>query len=231
VGHPRRDRDSLVRIDPTTNRIVATIDIPNPDYWNEVVVEGEMVWVAIGGPDVRSGDGIKTNVVRVVRIDPMTNEMVREPIESGYGMFGIGSGDGSVWVYDGFSDAITQIDAASGGIVRVIPVVDEGSSWGGDPGIDAADGFVWMAGGKVLNRIDLSSTWTQKPLSRPATTCSLVIEQMRCWARELGLKDSSSSPQPPAHSELSSGVRCLSWLRCLGRSDALRPPASEAVAT
>jgi hypothetical protein len=145
-----------VRIDPTTNRIVATIDIPNPDYWNEVVVEGGRVMVAIGGPDVLLKDVGKTNVVRVVRIDPMTNDVVGEPIEVGYGMFGIGSGDGSAWVYDGFSDAITQIDAASGGIVQVIPVVDGGSSWGGDPGIDAGDGLVWMAGGRLLNRIDLS---------------------------------------------------------------------------
>jgi hypothetical protein len=87
-------------------------------------------------------DGSKTNVVGVVRIDPMTDEVVGEPIEVGYGMFGIGSGDGSVWAYDGFSQAITQIDAASGTIVRVIPVIDGGSSWGGDPGIDAADGQV-----------------------------------------------------------------------------------------
>ena len=149
-------RDSLVRIDPATNRVVATVDIPNPHYWNEVVVEDGMVWVSIGGPNVRLEDGTKTNVVRVVRIDPLTNEVVGEPIEVGHGMFGIGSGDGSVWVYDGFSDAITQIDAASGTVVRVIPVIDGGSSWGGDPGIDAADGLVWMAGGRVLNRIELS---------------------------------------------------------------------------
>lgn len=63
-----------------------------------------------------------------------------------------------MWVYDGFSDAMTQIDAASEGIVRVIPVLDGGSSWGGDPGIDAGDGLVWMAGGRLLNRIDLSGS-------------------------------------------------------------------------
>jgi Tol biopolymer transport system component/streptogramin lyase len=152
------DRDSLVRIDPTSDRIVSTIDLPNPDYWNQVVVEGGMVLVAIGGPDVPLEDGSKTNAVRVVRIDPMTNEVVGEPVEVGYGMFGIGSGDGSVWVYEGFSDAITQIDAASGDVVRVIPVPDGGSSWGGDPGIDARDGLVWMAGGKLLNRIDVSGS-------------------------------------------------------------------------
>jgi len=148
------DRDSLVRIDPATNRVVATIDIPNPDYWNEVVVEGGMVWVAIGGPGARLEDGTKTNVVGVVRIDPMTHQLVGEPIEVGHGMFGMGSGDRSVWVYDGFSQAITQIDAASGAVVRVIPVIDGGSSWRGDPGIDAGEGLVWMAGTEVLNRID-----------------------------------------------------------------------------
>jgi hypothetical protein len=54
------ERDFLVRIDPSTNRLVETVDIPNPDYWNEVVVEDGMVLVAIGGPNARLGDGTKT---------------------------------------------------------------------------------------------------------------------------------------------------------------------------
>jgi hypothetical protein len=45
---------------PSTNRLVETVDIPNPDYWNEVVVEDGMVLVAIGGPNARLGDGTKT---------------------------------------------------------------------------------------------------------------------------------------------------------------------------
>ncbi len=122
------DHDSLVRIDPATDQVVATVDLPNPDYWNEVVVGGGMVWVAIGGPNARLEDGTKTNVVQVLRIDPQTNQVVGEPIEVGHGMFGMGSGDGSVWVYDGFNDAITQIDATNGTVVGVISVPDGGSS-------------------------------------------------------------------------------------------------------
>jgi hypothetical protein len=38
----------------------------------------------------------------------------------------------------------------------VVLILDIGSSWGGDPGIDAGDGTVWMAGGHAPNRIDLS---------------------------------------------------------------------------
>ena len=51
---------------------------------------------------------------------------------------------------------MTRIDAESGTIVRRVPIPDGGSSWGGDPGIDAADGTVWIAGTTDLNRVDLS---------------------------------------------------------------------------
>ncbi|MEX2421100.1 MAG: hypothetical protein WD670_04710 [Actinomycetota bacterium] len=69
-------------------------------------------------------------------------------------MFGLGAGEGFLWVYDGFTDGLTQVDAATGAIVQRIDIRDGGSSWGGDPGIDAALGTVWMAGVSTLNRID-----------------------------------------------------------------------------
>jgi hypothetical protein len=148
------DHNSLVRIDPAANRVAAVVDVPNPDYWNEVAVEGESVWLATGR-HVRLDDGTKTTAVQVLRIDPRTNEVSGDPIEVGNGMFGMGTGDGGVWVYDGFSDALTQIDAVSRAVVRIISVIDGGSSWGGDPGIAAAGGVVWMAGTRTLNRIEL----------------------------------------------------------------------------
>ena len=147
--------DSLIRIDPTTNEIIATINISNWDYWNEMALEGGSLWVA-AGPHVTLADGTGTSEVQVLRIDRNTNE-VWPPIIVGHGMFGLGSGDGSLWVYDGFTDGLTQIDASTGAIVRQVDIHDGGSSWGGDPGIDAADGTVWMAGTSSLNRIDLAS--------------------------------------------------------------------------
>ena len=79
-----------------------------------------------------------------------------DAIPVGHGMFGMGAGEGSLWVYDGFHpNDLTEIDAVSGTIVQRIAIPDGGSSWGGDPGIDAGDGSVWMAGTTSLIRIDL----------------------------------------------------------------------------
>jgi hypothetical protein len=147
--------DSLVRIDPQTNEVVAVVDIANPDYWNEMILEAGMLWVATA-PHVTLADGTRTGEVQLLRVDPETNA-VDDPVEIGHGMFGLGAGDGFLWVYDGFHfEEMTQVDPATGTIVRRIPIRDGGSSWGGDPGIDAGDGTVWMAGTQSLNRTDLA---------------------------------------------------------------------------
>ncbi|MEX2406211.1 MAG: hypothetical protein WD834_02635 [Actinomycetota bacterium] len=148
------DRNSLLRIDPDTNEIVATIDVANSGYGNQLALEGGSLWVGTD-PHVTVGDGTGASEVQVLRVDPVTNALIGEPIEVGHGMFGLGAGGGSVWVHDGFGVGLTQIDVATGQIVQRISIEDGGSSWGGDPGIDAADGVVWMAGTTSLNRIDL----------------------------------------------------------------------------
>lgn len=77
--------DSLVRIDPNTNEIDSVVDIANPWYWNDIVVEGGSLWLATG-PPVGLDDGTRTNEVRILRIDP-TGE-VSAPIAVGHGSFG-----------------------------------------------------------------------------------------------------------------------------------------------
>jgi len=147
--------DSLLRIDPQTNEVVAVVDIANPDYWNQMVIEGGALWVATG-PHVLLDDGTTTSEVQLLRVDPATST-VSEPVLIGQGMFGLGAGDGFLWVFDGLHfEELTQIDPETGTIVRRIPIGGGGSSWGGDPGIDAGDGTVWMAGTHALNRTDMS---------------------------------------------------------------------------
>ncbi|MGH2591549.1 MAG: hypothetical protein ACRDGW_12230 [Actinomycetota bacterium] len=154
------DSDSLLRIDPDTNEIVSVIDIANTHYWNEMVLENDSLWVVSTGPRVTFEDGTHTNEVVVLRIDKVTGDVV-DAIPVGHGMFGMGAGEGSLWVYDGFHPSeLTHVDATTGAIVRRVPIPDGGSSWGGDPGIDAANGTVWMAGVTSLIRIDLEPAAT-----------------------------------------------------------------------
>ena len=87
-------QDALARIDPQTNSVVAFVDIANPDYWNEMVLDAGALWLATG-PHIQLDDGTKTDEVRLLRVDPETNE-VEAPVVIGRGMLGIGAGEGSL---------------------------------------------------------------------------------------------------------------------------------------
>jgi virginiamycin B lyase len=72
------DRNSLLRIDPDTNEIVATIDVANSGYWNQLALEGDLLWVGTD-PHVTLGDGTGTGEVQVLRVDPVTNTLIGDP--------------------------------------------------------------------------------------------------------------------------------------------------------
>jgi hypothetical protein len=155
-------------------------------------------------------------------------------------MFGISSRDGSVRVYDGFSDAITQIDAASGTVVRVIPVIDGGSSWGGDPGIDAADGLMWMAGGSSpqphraiggLGTEACRATETRLVRDHVLLRSSLDLLRLRGHdrgiqtvqrARHLFREHFPATPAPMSHLRIPGGIPQPSWERSPGSGPAER---------
>lgn len=87
---------SIVRIDPSTQRHVATIDLGSPvgAAGIEMAIGEGSVWVALSDPENSDGNGL------VVRIDPETNDIVGE-LRLPTPAKGIAVGEGAVWVTDG----------------------------------------------------------------------------------------------------------------------------------
>ena len=131
VGGPQ---DTVLRIDPTTNEVVATIPVGPHAF--DVAVDSTGVWVT------RDIDG-RGQSGEVIRIDPATNEVVaRIPVEGR--IRDVVVGEGGVWVVDSTSTlqreaSLIHIDPQANDVVATIP---------GLAGLNVAtgDGFVWIQG-------------------------------------------------------------------------------------
>jgi YVTN family beta-propeller protein len=128
------DSGSVTRIDITTHKVVATI--PVPDAPHRIAYGAGAVWVA------------NWHVNSVSRIDPKANQVVGEPIPTGFRAGNMAVGQGSVWVtsdYRGPLDArpedvvVVRIDVQTNQAIETIPV-------GGHP-MDVAitEDAVWVS--------------------------------------------------------------------------------------
>jgi predicted DNA-binding transcriptional regulator AlpA len=124
---------SIVRIDPDTNEIVATIqDVSGP-----LAVGGGALW-AVDRAGARAGPGGST----LLRIDPGTNQVAAR-IPLGVALWDIEVGEGYVWVLtfepDQGEGDILQVDPRTNEVVARIdmpipgsvfaPALGEGSAW------------------------------------------------------------------------------------------------------
>jgi hypothetical protein len=150
-----------VRIDPSTNEVVAEVTLGGA-IAADVAVDETGVWVLYDGDDRQDGR------MQVARIDPATNE-VREttPLYSGYGHFLFAVGGRVVVVTNasvhGSLDGseLTIIDPSTGDLstagagTALWPAADEGALWGA-----AADGLVSIdpGTGDVTGTYPVSST-------------------------------------------------------------------------
>jgi hypothetical protein len=118
--------NDLVRINPATDSLLPPVRLTppgasllNPHY---VAVGEGAVWVSLDNS--------------VVKVDPSRNEVIRR-IDTG-NVDGIAAGDDGVWVIDGLTGQLTQIDPASGKIVGSIDVP------GSPDAITVGGGSVWL---------------------------------------------------------------------------------------
>jgi DNA-binding beta-propeller fold protein YncE len=129
------------RLDPTRNRVVATIAIPGGVQLWEVTVSGQSVWVgnALG---------------RLWRLDPHRNQVtatVTTTQTEGTSAPGIGhlaAGAGAIWT--GGDGQLLRLDPRSGRLVASIPWA--AGSHDADGAVGA--GSVWFASGDRLVRVD-----------------------------------------------------------------------------
>jgi YVTN family beta-propeller protein len=117
---------SLVRIDPRTNAITATIDLPagseNPTFG------GGFIWVSGYGSD------------SLYKVDPKTNKLVAT-IAIGPKPRFITVGDGSVWTLNQGDGSVSRVDMKTSKLVATIQCGIQGS--GGD--LSFGDGYVFAA--------------------------------------------------------------------------------------
>lgn len=151
---------TVVRIDPDTNRVVDSVPVPNPSFWNDIDAGGGSIWVTTS-PIVRHE---AVPLVELYRIDPLTGT-VDTTIGVGYGTTGLGEGGAvslaaaatsgdSVWVYNDFERILGRVEAATNVVVDMLPV---GSccSAGLPPGMAVGHGALWVTGDHDIKRVTL----------------------------------------------------------------------------
>jgi hypothetical protein len=115
----------LARIDPTSNRVVATIKVSTSAL--AVACGRDGVWVAgttaSPDPDASASDAESA----LYRVDPITNQIVAH-LEIGDGASGLATNNGSVWVAESLTRYVREIDEASAQVKAVVTL--DTNSWG-----------------------------------------------------------------------------------------------------
>jgi YVTN family beta-propeller protein len=122
--------DKVLRIDPTTGRIVARIPVGFA-YDTGIAVRGDDVWVTNGE------DGT------VSRIDAATNS-VAATIRVGSYPLGIAATDDAVWVANHHSGTVSRIDPRRNRVVNTVPI-SPASHLRGPLHLVSADSQLWVA--------------------------------------------------------------------------------------
>lgn len=149
----------LVRGDPATGRVIASVAIQGPIDWQPQLAMGfGSVWVASG--DTKS----------LFRVDPVTMQITATigPLTEAYSLLAVGIGFDSVWANANAASPhgsgkgtgmLYRIDPTSNGVVASIAVGDQGDSRGyGATVIGIGEGSVWTGDSDVtLTRVDPST--------------------------------------------------------------------------
>jgi DNA-binding beta-propeller fold protein YncE len=134
----------VVRIDPRTNRVAATINLGygGPE---EVLVGSGTVWVSSG-----------LNGETIYWINPTTDRVVTSKVVDGGSEFV--EANGLLFVDKGIDDSVAELNARSGSVVRTFGLSEQGT------GVLDADGYLWVAvsansmfGNLSVARFDASS--------------------------------------------------------------------------
>jgi virginiamycin B lyase len=127
----------LSRIDPTSNKVVAKIDVA-PFSFAAAYGFGA-VWISNTGPESKGRQG------SVQRIDPKTNKVTATIAVGPVPRF-LTTGEGGVWTLNQGDGSVTHIAPITNRVVASIPVGMTGG--GGD--IAAGGGRIWVRGNKKL---------------------------------------------------------------------------------
>jgi YVTN family beta-propeller protein len=105
--------DSIVRIDPETGETLAAIPVPRGPM--SMALTPGMLWVV--------NFGLSADTVS--RIDTKTNQLLDEPVTTGYAPYSMDVGDGSLWVINHDDGTLTRIDAETSQVIANIQLPAE----------------------------------------------------------------------------------------------------------
>lgn len=150
----------VVRIDPETAEIVATIEVAPGHEVTDVEGTDDAVWATAKVPGM------------VYRIDPATNTVVAE-IRAGRYAHGIVIAPDAVWVSNAHEETVSRIDPATNLAVAFV----EGS--GSGVGLALGEGWVWSSSRNTgdLHRID------------PASNQATAVVQIGGWPYGIAFAD------------------------------------------
>jgi virginiamycin B lyase len=141
----RGKQNSIVRVDPRTNQISATLPIGPAGPEGGIAASTDSIWI------------VTDDAGTLVRIDPVSNK-VRQKISIAPGSYNplfneSMSREGMIWITGGSANILTAVDASSGAVLAMIPV-------GPKPRFLAAGGgSIWTLnqGDGTVTRVDAQS--------------------------------------------------------------------------
>jgi Repeat of unknown function (DUF6923) len=194
----------LLRIDPATDAIVATIPLPESEWPEQnVAVGGGSVWVTVPSPDTLRHPELDS----LLRIDPTTNRIVAR-ISVGHSPIGIAVTPSAVWTANHRSDwpsdgsptgefYVSRIDVASNSETARVLVetrTTPGADWDhfccGPSFVTAAAGALWVTdpvgyGNGMVVRVDPVTNAVAARISydnSKAVACGYVVgDETTIW--------------------------------------------------
>jgi YVTN family beta-propeller protein len=163
--------DAVSRIDPATGKIVATIDVRDPEH---VAVGEGAVWVT------------NTDAGTLARLDPATDTVVAT-IEVGTSTLAIATGEGAVWVIAGDAGAVERLDPATNAVTATIDVPGrildrEGAD------LAVGEGAVWVTNydAGTVARLDPATNAVTATIDVGTYPLAIAVGQGAVWVINYG---------------------------------------------
>jgi streptogramin lyase len=135
-------RGLVYRIDPSTNRLIATVHVEGPVQG--IAVGMGRVWVTMP----RQGRG------QLIAIDPRDDRVTGPPIDVGPGPGRVVYGLHQVWVQNTSPSSVIRVDPASGRVTTVIATTPAAPGSPGPGAIAVGYGSLWSAANGSLTQVD-----------------------------------------------------------------------------
>ncbi len=200
------DARTLVRINPKTGKVAATIQLTGtPDEESSVAAGEGSVWITVNGPPTLLRIDPKTNKIvasvtpltspaalraglgglwlvsdanKVVRLDATSGSVVAE-IPVGRGSRFTAVGGGAVWVLNQSDGTVSRIDPGTNTVVATIPVSARPVE-GGDMAFGG--GFAWArVSDSLVAQIDPATNTVVRRLGESAGSGSVAADDKAVW--------------------------------------------------